>query len=207
MPWAASSIAVAPCQLWRLARRKNRTRTRLRGSLRPPPPPQQWPDLSLARAAGEPSPTGHRSPFPERRARLPRAGHRRHLDGGLDDGSAGLFAIKNRGGIAIVQDPREALDAGMPRSALRNVDVDHCVPLAEMPALLGKLTHSRIRLLQKNGKEKETSGTSARRKSRAFVTMRCRSSARNATDLFMRPERANSSSSIARSATAFLLKV
>lgn len=76
------------------------------------------------------------------------------LTGGLDDGSAGLFAIKNRGGIAIVQDPSEALDPGMPRSALRNVDVDHCVPLAEMPALLGKLTRSRIRLVQKNGKEK-----------------------------------------------------
>jgi two-component system chemotaxis response regulator CheB len=76
------------------------------------------------------------------------------LTGALDDGSAGLFAVKSRGGIAIVQDPLEALDAGMPRSALRNVDVDHCVPLAEMPALLVKLTHARIRLSQKDGKEK-----------------------------------------------------
>ena len=76
------------------------------------------------------------------------------LTGGLDDGSAGLFAVKSRGGIAIVQDPLEALDASMPKSALRNVDVDHCVPLAEMPALLVKLTHSPIRLSQKNGKEK-----------------------------------------------------
>lgn len=76
------------------------------------------------------------------------------LTGGLDDGSAGLFAVKSRGGIAIVQDPLEALDASMPKSALRNVDVDHCMPLAEMPALLVKLTHSPIRLSQKNGKEK-----------------------------------------------------
>jgi two-component system, chemotaxis family, protein-glutamate methylesterase/glutaminase len=78
---------------------------------------------------------------------------------GLDDGSAGLFAVKSRGGIVIVQDPLEALDASMPRSALRNVDVDHCVPLAEMPALLVKLTHSPIRLSQKTEKRKETSAT------------------------------------------------
>ena len=76
------------------------------------------------------------------------------LTGGLDDGSAGLFAVKSRGGIAIVQDPLEALDAGMPRNALRNVRVDHCVPLTEMPSLLVKLTHSRIPISKKNGTEK-----------------------------------------------------
>jgi hypothetical protein len=34
----------------------------------------------------------------------------------------------------------------MPGNALRNVRVDHCVPLAEMPSLLVKLTRSRIRI-------------------------------------------------------------
>src|SRR4029450_2101205 len=42
----------------------------------------------------------------------------------------------------------------MPRNALRNVRVDHCVPLAEMPSLLVKLTRSRIRISKKNGTEK-----------------------------------------------------
>jgi len=62
------------------------------------------------------------------------------LTGSLDDGTAGLLAIKRRGGLAVVQDPDDALYAGMPRSAIQHVNVDFCLPLAEIPALLTRLT-------------------------------------------------------------------
>ncbi|MFL6699555.1 MAG: chemotaxis protein CheB [Vitreoscilla sp.] len=61
------------------------------------------------------------------------------LTGMLDDGTVGLQAVKQAGGLAIVQDPDEAVEASMPASALRHVAVDHCVPLAEMPGLLSRL--------------------------------------------------------------------
>ena len=65
------------------------------------------------------------------------------LTGNLDDGTAGLHSVKTHGGIAIVQDPKEALVPAMPQSALRNVKVDHCLPLAEMGALLIRLAAKR----------------------------------------------------------------
>ena len=61
------------------------------------------------------------------------------LTGKLDDGTAGLAAVKRRGGIAIVQDPIEAFAPSMPQSALRHVKVDHCVGLEKMAALLAQL--------------------------------------------------------------------
>jgi len=64
------------------------------------------------------------------------------LTGNLGDGAAGLLAIKQANGVAVVQDPREAEFSAMPRSALRHVAVDHCVRLAAMPALLNGLVQS-----------------------------------------------------------------
>jgi two-component system chemotaxis response regulator CheB len=58
------------------------------------------------------------------------------LTGGLDDGAAGLWAIKRLGGIAIVQDPADALFPEMPRSALAQVDADYTPRLAEIASLL-----------------------------------------------------------------------
>ena len=46
------------------------------------------------------------------------------LSGMLDDGTAGLWAIKHRGGKALVQDPEEAMHAPMPESAIEHVQVD-----------------------------------------------------------------------------------
>jgi two-component system chemotaxis response regulator CheB len=63
------------------------------------------------------------------------------LSGSLSDGTAGLRAIKRCGGLAVVQEPQDALVPVMPTSALRHVDVDHVVPVAEMGALLGRLAN------------------------------------------------------------------
>lgn len=61
------------------------------------------------------------------------------LTGAGFDGSKGLLKIKNRGGIAIVQDPADAEMASMPRSALQLLEADHIITLNEMPGLLIRL--------------------------------------------------------------------
>jgi two-component system chemotaxis response regulator CheB len=66
------------------------------------------------------------------------------LSGTLDDGTEGLLAIKRHGGIAVVQDPEEALYSGMPSSAVENVPVDHVVKLAKMGALLDQLARQPV---------------------------------------------------------------
>jgi two-component system chemotaxis response regulator CheB len=62
------------------------------------------------------------------------------LTGNLDDGSAGLWTIKQLGGVTIVQDPFDAMFPSMPQSAINAVKVDHVVPLSEIPPLLVRLT-------------------------------------------------------------------
>lgn len=61
------------------------------------------------------------------------------LTGRGSDGTAGLQAIKACGGIAIVQDPSEALVPDMPRSASHYVEIDHEATLDELPGLLRSL--------------------------------------------------------------------
>jgi two-component system chemotaxis response regulator CheB len=50
------------------------------------------------------------------------------LSGNRDDGAAGLSVIKACGGATVVQDPHEALYAGMPTSALAHLAVDAVAP-------------------------------------------------------------------------------
>ncbi|HEV2695561.1 MAG TPA: chemotaxis protein CheB [Verrucomicrobiae bacterium] len=78
------------------------------------------------------------------------------LTGNLDDGTAGLYAVKTFGGIAIVQDPLEAMAPAMPRSALRNVKVDHCLPLGKIGPLLVRLATRRdVTMRKKNTSAKK----------------------------------------------------
>ena len=63
------------------------------------------------------------------------------LTGYLDDGTAGLDAIHRCGGTCVVQDPSDAAYPDMPRNALQATQVDHCLPLAQLGALLTELVH------------------------------------------------------------------
>jgi len=66
------------------------------------------------------------------------------LTGRLDDGTAGLYDLKQAAGIAIVQDPEQAEYAEMPRSALEHVPVDYCLPLEQIGPLLVRLVEQMV---------------------------------------------------------------
>ncbi len=66
------------------------------------------------------------------------------LSGGQDDGAAGLAMIKRSGGIAMVQDPAEALQSSMPEAALRHVAADYVLSAKDMPAVLAGLVRERL---------------------------------------------------------------
>ena len=67
------------------------------------------------------------------------------LSGGLSDGTYGLSAIKKAGGVAIVQDPQEAIVGSMPLSAMSQVDVDHVAGAGEMAGLIERLVRAGYR--------------------------------------------------------------
>jgi two-component system chemotaxis response regulator CheB len=66
------------------------------------------------------------------------------LSGALDDGSAGLWTVKDRGGIAIVQEPDDAAVPTMPANALAEVTVDHVGTARAIGALLGRLAREPV---------------------------------------------------------------
>ena len=73
------------------------------------------------------------------------------LTGNLDDGSAGLLAIKNRGGLAIVQDPDDAEAPSMPASAIETTQIDFVLPAPQIGPKLIELasteTAERVRTI------------------------------------------------------------
>jgi two-component system chemotaxis response regulator CheB len=66
------------------------------------------------------------------------------LSGALYDGSLGLMAIKLRGGIAIVQDPREAAVDSMPRHALTSAPADFVLGAAAIAAVIRDLSSTTV---------------------------------------------------------------
>ena len=61
------------------------------------------------------------------------------LSGALDDGSSGLWVVKDRGGIAVVQHPNDAAVPSMPAHAIEEVGADHVAPATALGPLLGRL--------------------------------------------------------------------
>jgi two-component system chemotaxis response regulator CheB len=66
------------------------------------------------------------------------------LTGTLDDGTAGLAAVKMRGGVTIVQSPEEAMYSSMPRSAIEHVQVDHVLPIEQIASMIVQLAHTPV---------------------------------------------------------------
>jgi two-component system, chemotaxis family, protein-glutamate methylesterase/glutaminase len=66
------------------------------------------------------------------------------LTGLLDDGTAGLAAIRRAGGIGVVQDPKDAAYPDMPGNAIAHARPEHVLPLSRMGKLL-------VRLVQEAG--------------------------------------------------------
>ncbi|ULU25161.1 chemotaxis protein CheB [Dyella terrae] len=61
------------------------------------------------------------------------------LTGANSDGADGLLRIRERGGLAIVQDPADAECPAMPSAALERAGADHCLPLADIAPLINRL--------------------------------------------------------------------
>jgi two-component system chemotaxis response regulator CheB len=65
------------------------------------------------------------------------------LTGALFDGTAGLLAVRGSGGLAVIQDPEDAVIAGMPESASKIAGADHVVPLSDVAPLLVDLVNAK----------------------------------------------------------------
>jgi two-component system, chemotaxis family, protein-glutamate methylesterase/glutaminase len=76
------------------------------------------------------------------------------LTGALDDGTAGLISVKQRGGLAIVQDPETAYCGDMPRSSLRYVEADFVLPTEQIGAKLNELVRQPLAQTEAGGNGK-----------------------------------------------------
>ncbi len=72
------------------------------------------------------------------------------LSGHLDDGAAGLHAIRSQGGIGIVQDPQNAYAGQMPKSALEYGGADYVLPISQIGPLVVDLVNNCRRSAMEN---------------------------------------------------------
>ena len=89
------------------------------------------------------------------------------LSGTGTDGSAAISEIKAQSGIVLVQDPAEAQQDGMPRSAIATGNADHIVPIAKMPGIISEIARNP---LVTSGARKAPLGETARQSLAAIIT-------------------------------------
>ncbi len=82
------------------------------------------------------------------------------LSGSGNDGSLGIKAIKEKGGLTIVQAPSEAEYAAMPKNAIATGQVDLVLPLREIPRVVLGYIHTQPRVVLTDDERK--SGTEPR---------------------------------------------
>jgi two-component system chemotaxis response regulator CheB len=63
----------------------------------------------------------------------------------LNDGASGLADLKRCGGVTVVQNPPDADESEMPRTALLASDIDYRAPASDLAALLGRPRAGRAR--------------------------------------------------------------
>lgn len=77
------------------------------------------------------------------------------LTGAGSDGVVGIKAIKEAGGLILVQDPKDAEYSSMPRHAIATGVADVVAPVAELPAKLAELARQKHRMLAQNVRDDE----------------------------------------------------
>jgi two-component system chemotaxis response regulator CheB len=79
------------------------------------------------------------------------------LSGTLDDGTLGLLAIKEHGGVALVQDPATAQHDSMPRSAIKYAHPDEVASPSELARLIVELADDPLETAEVEGARAELS--------------------------------------------------
>ena len=77
------------------------------------------------------------------------------LTGAGSDGAVGVKAVKEGGGLILVQDPNEAEYPSMPRSAIASGAADFILPVREIAARLSELVQKKLQLRAEDLAEKD----------------------------------------------------
>lgn len=97
------------------------------------------------------------------------------LSGALDDGAAGAYAVKARGGVVIVQDPKDARVPEMPKNVMRYVKPDYTLKADEIARTIVKLVRANgaaskpLKSATANGKRREKGKSNGKREEAAPV--------------------------------------